>query len=138
MSVTVVHADDESGRRPTALHLLPCEICANGPAPVTAYFKTHQLDDEPNLVGATFRGRELQGRKIDLAQNGLEGALMQDTRAASLADGEERTWIYRGSFDALTYYKLDERPTARDPLARCVDFANMARVLHSPLPPDEA
>ena len=138
MSVSVVQADEESGKRPTALHLLPCEICANGPAPVTTYFKVHPLDDEPNLVSATFRGRELQGRKIDLAANGFEGVLLQDTLDASLADGEERKWMHRGSFDVLTYYKRDERPTARDPLARCVDFAKMARVLHSPLLPDEA
>lgn len=57
--------------------------------------------------------------------------VLQDTLAASIADGEERRWVQRGTFSQFTYWKHDEDPTSTDPLAKCVEWARIASVLHA-------
>ena len=60
------------------VHLLPCEVKYTGLAPVNTYFKPHQA--EPNgPVEAAFRGRDLRGREVRLADHQLSGWLLKDT-----------------------------------------------------------
>lgn len=57
--------------------------------------------------------------------------VLQDTLAASIADGEERRWVERGHFTEFTYWKHDDVPTVTDSLAKCVEWARIAAVLHA-------
>ena len=63
------------------MHLLPCEIMHTGPAAVNAYFKPRQVKDaaSSHTVEAEFRGRELKGRVVTLADRQLQGWLLKDT-----------------------------------------------------------
>lgn len=49
-----------------SLHLLPCQIQHDGPAPVSDFFR---CEDCQNKQRAHFRGRELVGQKISLPTN---------------------------------------------------------------------
>ena len=79
---------------------------------------------------AALRGRQLRGRALELP-DGVRGAVLQDTVQASVADGEERRWVHTGSFDALTYWKHDDAPTAHDAAARTLEWVKLAQVLHA-------
>jgi hypothetical protein len=57
--------------------------------------------------------------------------VVQDTLAASIADAEERRWVQRGTFSELTYWKHDEAPVGMDPLSKCIEWAQLASVLHA-------
>ena len=65
MSVLVVNSEAEQQR--VTPHLLPCEIAYTGPAPVSAYFKTHEAA-EPGHLEAHFRGRRLLGKSLPLPE----------------------------------------------------------------------
>ena len=56
--------------------------------------------------------------------------VLQDTVAASIADGEERRWVERGTFSELGYWKHDDPTAATDPMAKAMDFCLLAGVLH--------
>ena len=56
--------------------------------------------------------------------------VLQDTLAASISDSEERRWVQRGTFSEFTYWKHDEVPTQADALAKCLEWAQIASVLH--------
>ena len=60
------------------MYLLPCEIKYTGIAPVNTYFKPHQTEPDGS-VEAAFRGRELKGREVRLADHQLSGWLLKDT-----------------------------------------------------------
>ena len=125
MSIHVVPA--QNNQYHTQPHLLPCEIQYNGPTHAARYFKPKTTKNK--LKNATFRGRNLIGKQIKLPHTFI-GCILQDTLAHSLSDQEKRTWVNRGSFDELTYWKHDEAPNDSDPLAQCMNFARMACVLH--------
>ena len=82
----------------TTAHLLPCEIEYTGSAIVSAYFKpsTGKRSRE-----AAFRGRALKGETLTTPA-GYVGALLQDTKPAEIADGEERRWLHKGTFESIT------------------------------------
>ncbi|XP_034869148.1 ribonuclease H2 subunit C isoform X1 [Mirounga angustirostris] len=56
------------------LHLLPCEVLANGPAPVERFF-TPAIRRGPDGLEVSFRGRRLRGEEVVLPP-GLEGYVM--------------------------------------------------------------
>ena len=39
--------------------------------------------------------------------------------------------MHTGSFDALTYWKHDDAPTAHDAAARTLEWVKLAQVLHA-------
>ncbi len=124
-SVSVVAA-----REPAAAeaHLLPCEVQYSGPAPVSAYFKPSPLPDQ-GTHGAAFRGRKLLGRTVALPE-GYTGTVLQDTNTASIADGEERKWLQKGTFNSLTYWNHDDQPSGDEPLFKAMQLAGLASALH--------
>jgi hypothetical protein len=61
-----------------SVHSLPCEIKYTGLAPVNTYFKPHQSELN-GPVEAAFRGRDLRGREVRLADHQLSGWLLKDT-----------------------------------------------------------
>jgi hypothetical protein len=46
----------------SALHILPCNIHYDGPAPISSYFRTEK--QENGQYKSNFRGRELTGKEI--------------------------------------------------------------------------
>ncbi|XP_021540724.1 ribonuclease H2 subunit C [Neomonachus schauinslandi] len=56
------------------LHLLPCEVLVNGPAPVERFF-TPAIRQGPDGLEVSFRGRRLRGEEVVLPP-GLEGYVM--------------------------------------------------------------
>ena len=126
--VTIKSSEDVAAVAP---HLVPCEISYTGPAPVSMYFKPRAPAAGSNAPSeAALRGRQLRGRALELP-DGVRGAVLQDTVQASVADGEERRWVHTGSFDALTYWKHDDAPTAHDAPARTLEWVKLAQVLHA-------
>ena len=125
--VTIKTSEDVAAVAP---HLVPCEISYTGPAPVSMYFKPRAPAAAGGASEAALRGRQLRGRALELP-DGVRGAVLQDTVQASVADGEERRWVHTGSFDALTYWKHDDAPTAHDAAARTLEWVKLAQVLHA-------
>ncbi|XP_003419632.1 ribonuclease H2 subunit C isoform X2 [Loxodonta africana] len=77
---------------PVTLHLLPCEILANRPAPVGRFF-TPAIRQRPAGLEVSFRGRLLRGEKV-MVPRGLAGYVMvMDEKAEVL----ERKYASRGS-----------------------------------------
>lgn len=87
--VTVAQPADETPIPECVPHLLPCEIKYSGPAPVNVYFKPSPGAAGSSPLQSEFRGRRLQGSMLEFPE-GYEGLLLQDTIAASIADGEAR------------------------------------------------
>lgn len=161
MSVLVVRPDGAEGAPPACQpHLLPCEVAYTGAAPVSAYFRPTAVDDSDTLChfrGRELRGRKLnlppgydglvraarvrpppgtpdRACEVHVLRHGCLRALpqvVQDTLAASIADAEERRWVQRGTFSELTYWKHDEAPAPTDPLVKCIEWAELAAVLHA-------
>lgn len=114
-------------------HLLPCEIMHNGPAAVNAYFKPRSTQGVAGCshdIEAEFRGRELRGRTLSLADHQLQGWLLKDTVQGSVADGEQRRWVAAASFSQLHVYKHDDPPFDDDPMSKCAQWVGIASVLH--------
>ena len=120
---------------PPAAHLLPCEIEYSGDALVSAYFKP--VTGKRGHLEATFRGRALCGKTLE-PPAGYVGALLQDTKHASVADGETRRWLHRGAIDAFTVWKHDELPEEDEPAFKCMRWAGIASVLHADAGDEEA
>ena len=79
---------------------------------------------------AAFRGRAFKGVVVPTPE-GYSGALLADIKAADVADGEERRWLYRGAIDSVTYWKHDEEPTGEEPIFKAMRWAAVADVLHA-------
>ncbi len=125
--VTIKSADEPTSVAP---HLVPCEISYTGPAPVSMYFKPRAPAAAGGASEAALGGRPRRGRARE-RPDGVRGAVLQDTVQASVADGEERRGVHTGSFDALTYWKHDDAPTAHDAAARTLEWVKLAQVLHA-------
>ena len=117
----------EPNAAPSSAHLLPCEIEWSGDAIVSAYFKPTQGKRSHE---AAFRGRGLKGVTLK-PPAGYTGALRQDTKQATVADGEERRWLHRGAIEAITTWKHDEVPHENEPLFKAMRWAGIADVLHA-------
>ncbi|XP_011367145.1 ribonuclease H2 subunit C isoform X3 [Pteropus vampyrus] len=59
---------------PATLHLLPCEVPVNRPAPVERFF-TPAIRQGPDGLQVSFRGRKLRGEEVEVP-SGLEGYVM--------------------------------------------------------------
>ena len=62
----------------------------------------------------------------------------QDTKQATVADGEERAWMHRGTVDSLVYWKHGEKPNDDDALLKVTRWASVASVLHADHSEEEA
>ena len=117
----------EAATAASGAHLLPCEIEFSGEAIVSAYFKP---TTGKRGLEATFRGRALRGVALS-PPAGYVGAVLQDTKKAEIADGEERRWLHRGTVDTFTVWDHDEQPPEDGPVFKCMRWAAIADVLHA-------
>ena len=95
-----------------------------GQAPVSVYFKPKPVEAAPEEREATFRGRRLRGRVVQ-PPPGYKGAVLADTRDASVADDEERRWLYKRSFDSFTLWQHDDLPHDEEPVLKSMRWARI-------------
>lgn len=132
MSSSISILPPKEGAVASSLHLLPCEIQHTGNVAVGRYFKPRpSAAGEAGSLQAAFRGRRLRGETVR-PPAGYVGAVLQDTQQASVADGEERRWLHKTSFDEFTVWAHDDAVVTEDePVFKCMRFAGIADVLHA-------
>ncbi|XP_023593972.1 ribonuclease H2 subunit C isoform X2 [Trichechus manatus latirostris] len=97
---------------PVALHLLPCEVLANRPAPVERFF-VPAIRQRPAGLEVSFRGRILRGEEV-VVPPGLAGYVMVMDEKAEVLIGLERKQELKGSEDDEEEQQEGPEPLERD------------------------
>ncbi|KAM5249082.1 ribonuclease H2 subunit C [Ctenodactylus gundi] len=153
-----VHVRPETLRdaAPAALHLLPCDVQANGPAPVERFF-TPAIRQGAAGLQVSFRGRSLQGEEVAVPP-GLAGYVMaveergegplgtQNFPAGSRGDSEEeqeplerdfdRVIGATGSFSRFTVWGLETFPGPDAKVLGALAWPSLAGAIHAQVPED--
>jgi len=113
------------------LHSIACNICHNGGAEVDKYFKTctRVVDNETGIFKASFRGRCLMGKNVQLP-DGYKGVVLKE-KASVYSDQQDRTLEITEHFDQMTYWNLETKPTQNDQFVTSMDWLSAAQVLHA-------
>lgn len=123
-------------------HLMPCSIHLNGPASVSKYFQpvvsrsTHNESDD--ILEASFRGRPLQGRVVELPSDYVGIVLKKEDNKGPQGDtaedrnDENQRWTPIHQFDKFTYWNWDKQPSANDTVVKALDWLEIAKVIHEP------
>lgn len=85
--------------------------------------KSNQDPDNPILT-ASFRGRPLQGRKIELPE-GYKGFVV----SGQTSKGSDNK-IPNKSFEQFTYWNWDELPSGEDTAVKALQWINIANAIH--------
>lgn len=130
-----------------SVHLMPCEIDAEGRANVSDYFTPiikkevgadkslyTPFEDQPKPDGdvgvltATFRGRKLRGApvKMPLGYSGV--VLTQDAGGARGHTG--KSWVPATKFSEFNYWNLETVPSEDDALAQALKWFELANAIH--------
>lgn len=72
---------------PVTLHLLPCEVRVNRPAPVGRFF-TPAIRQGPDGLEVSFRGRSLRGEEVEVPP-GLVGYVMVTEEKGEVSIGKQ-------------------------------------------------
>ncbi|EQB77718.1 ribonuclease H2 subunit C isoform 1 [Camelus ferus] len=103
--------------RPVTLHLLPCDVPVNRPAPVGRFF-TPAIRQSPDGLEVSFRGRSLRGEEM-VVPPGLVGYVMVT---------EEKGEVLVGKLDFLegsdNDEELEEQQLVEPPEAVGRDFVS--------------
>lgn len=111
----------------SVIHLLPCSIEYDGPAPVSSYFHiTAGVNNNPSNLQARFRGRALQGRMQELPNSVLGINAIQKMRSLESLD-KETIWEAEGTFDRLSIWQHDIPPD----LSQFQDYLNWFEISKS-------
>ena len=111
-------------KKSSVLHLLPCNIHHDGPAPVTTYFhvkhvtKTETSDKEYYI--SNFRGRRLEGVNIQLPNNTV-GYIVHANRSQNSLE-------VHSSFDSFTVWEHDHVPP-EDVLDKSLEYFDIADIV---------
>ena len=101
----------------SSVHLLPCKIAYDGPAPVSSFFTVQTNDKEGHT--AYLRGRELKGTTVDLGETcvgviTVEAALesSENLSASSGNDIEKpsKVWQCDSQFNSINIWQHDISP----------------------------
>jgi hypothetical protein len=116
------------------VHLLPCNIHYDGPAPVESYFHPKESSPKGEFT-ANFRGRKLVGEVVELPAN-TEGAILEVLNKESVS--------IHTSFHQIHIWDHDLKPDARllqesfdwfeiaDAVSRSDDFFDVLSTLLDP------
>ncbi|XP_057362883.1 ribonuclease H2 subunit C isoform X1 [Manis pentadactyla] len=105
---------------PATLHLLPCEVPVNGPAPVGRFF-TPAIRQGPDGLQVSFRGRSLRGEKV-VVPPGLVGYVMvTEGKGAEVVVGKPDPPQGSENDDQLEERELEEPSEALRALERDFD-----------------
>ncbi|KAJ2894218.1 hypothetical protein GGI21_001342 [Coemansia aciculifera] len=125
------------------LHLLPCAVKYSGKASTDTYFLP--LEQQPNKTyEATFRGRQLYGRKIRLPDT-YTGHIVIDSVAKSEVDdsafeseacsapvADQRVVLSAGQFNSLTVWEHDRVPAEDDDeFITSLEWISVAASIHA-------
>ncbi|XP_013397498.1 ribonuclease H2 subunit C [Lingula anatina] len=136
--MSLIHVDKNSAsqaRTTKACHLMPCEIDYNGPAKVADYFDTSVRHDQGTVLSATFRGRPLSGKEMQLP-DGYTGLLLKELHRP-YSEEEERHLKVSHKFEQFTYWNLDAEPSINDKIHKALEWTHIAKTLHSPIESQE-
>ncbi len=105
----------------SVMHLLPCDIDYNGPAPVTSYFQISEGKRRNDEMTAHFRGHELIGKKVKLPEKITGLNVTQDMRNQS----KELKWAVVGEFKEINVWQHDVAPDVNQ-IEECLDWFELA------------
>jgi len=101
----------------SSLHLLPCKIAYDGPAPVSSFFTVQTNNKDGNI--AYLRGRELKGTTLSLGEKcvgivTVEASLdSSENRSASSNTAIEKpskVWQCDSQFNSINIWQHDIAP----------------------------
>ncbi|XP_007942953.1 ribonuclease H2 subunit C [Orycteropus afer afer] len=144
---------------PATLHLLPCEVLADRPAPVGRFF-TPAIRQRPGALEVSFRGRILRGEEVVVPPS-LAGYVMvmdekaevlaglgkkQESRGSEKGDGEEEPQPLERDFDrfirataSFARFHLWGLETVPGPDAKvrgALTWPSLAAAIHTQVPED--
>ncbi|XP_020020476.1 ribonuclease H2 subunit C [Castor canadensis] len=148
---------------PATLHLLPCEVLVNRPAPVERFF-TPAIRQNPDGLQVSFRGRSLRGEEVTvppgfagyvmLTEEKGEGLMGKQgfPRAEARKSGEEerepaespealerdfdRFIGATGSFNRFTLWGLESVPGPDAKVHGALAWPRLAAAIHAQVPED--
>jgi hypothetical protein len=124
------HMEPETNKGHSEVHLLPCNIHYDGPAPVESYF--HPKQSSSAELTANFRGRRLVGEIVELPSN-IEGTILEVISKDNV--------VVHSSFNQIHLWDHDLKPDARligesfdwfelaDAVSRQCSFASVNHIL---------
>lgn len=130
------------------VHLLPCSISFNGPAPVSDYFKPKIADsiiEGVEVKEAAFRGRKLLGRTTKLPP-GYCGFLLEKGAPTEAGRRERKRlddadtvdlWNAKAMFKDITYWRHDDNPHSIESGHKFFDWLHLAAMMHTPVSAEE-
>ncbi|KAM5315954.1 ribonuclease H2 subunit C [Glossophaga mutica] len=147
---------------PATLHLLPCDVPVNRPAPVGSFF-TPAIRQGPEGLEVSFRGRSLRGEEVDVPP-GLVGYVMvmeqkeevllgkldfpkgadNDERERKLLECPEaalerdfdRVIRASGTFSQFTAWGLETVPGPDAKVRAALTWPTLAAAIHAQVPVD--
>ncbi|XP_004627282.1 ribonuclease H2 subunit C [Octodon degus] len=141
---------------PAVLHLLPCEVLANRPAPVQRFFTPAIRQGEDGLQ-VSFRGRSLRGEEVSVPP-GLEGYVTvteekgegligkqdfggsenngEKEEQKSLERSFDRFMEATGSFSRFTVWGLETVPGPYAKVRGALAWPILAAAIHAQVPED--
>ncbi|XP_006860977.1 PREDICTED: ribonuclease H2 subunit C [Chrysochloris asiatica] len=145
---------------PAIVHLLPCEVLVNGPAPVERFF-TPAIRQRPSGLEVSFRGRILRGEEVAVPP-GVAGYVMVMNEKAEVLAELERRHKRRGleheeeaqarseplerdfdrcigataSFDHFHLWGLETIPGPDAKVRGALTWPNLAAAIHAQVPED--
>lgn len=117
------------------LHLLPCNIQYDGPAPVKSFFI--QKNGKNNDKIAYLRGHELVGEVVDISKDWLGVVAVKASNKSNLDSEQdpskgrhEVNMLAEGSFDSFTLWQHDVAPNMAQ-VEELLEWRDVANSLHS-------
>nr|XP_045374161.1 ribonuclease H2 subunit C [Camelus bactrianus] len=115
--------------RPVTLHLLPCDVPVNRPAPVGRSRQPPRRRPPPGLE-VSFRGRSLRGEEM-VVPPGLVGYVM-----VTEEKGEDRFIQATSSFSSFTLWGLETIPGPDAKVRGALNWPSLAAAIHAKVPED--
>ncbi|KAJ2740936.1 hypothetical protein H4S06_005992 [Coemansia sp. BCRC 34490] len=136
---------DDSTTRPEKLHQLPCSVDYDGPAKTSTYFLPEK---QPDLTySASFRGRQLCGRKVTLPDSYIGHVVVESTACnhglpdvafesdlppSSPTANAQRELRSVAQFEDLTVWDHDQMPLLEDDEFLCaLQWIEVAGCIHA-------
>ncbi|KAM6160658.1 ribonuclease H2 subunit C [Erethizon dorsatum] len=141
---------------PAALHLLPCEVLANRPAPVERFF-TPAIRQGADGLQVSFRGRSLRGEEVSVPPGLVGYVMVTEEKSAGLigkqdfggsennGEEEEQEPLERGfdrfigatgSFSRFTVWGLETVPGPDAKVRGALAWPTLAAAIHTQVPED--
>ncbi|KAL4446283.1 hypothetical protein ABPG77_003090 [Micractinium sp. CCAP 211/92] len=117
------------------VHLVPAQVQHNGPAAVSNFFRPQETGasvEGLSLLQASLRGRALSGVQLPLPA-GYSGVVLERSKASD--DAEGAAWAAAATFASMHYWNHDAAPLKGDGLRRCLEWAELAAGVHTPVDP---